>query len=107
MDDCFPAYELLHCITLLDTLKRYMEAARNDPCLGPAHMSLYTALLLSEETPGRVFVLRRRYLMRLSKIRSRSTYYQCMKDLNVSGFVYYYPSLDPTGDSRVLVRYIV
>lgn len=105
MNDCFSACELLHCTTLLDALKRYMGAAGDDTRLGPVHMSLYTALLLSEKTPGEGFVLHRRDLMWLSKIRSRRTYYQCMKDLHLSGHVRYHPSQDPHGISVAAIRH--
>ena len=82
-----------------------MEAAGDDTRLGPVHMSLYTALLLSEKTPGKDFVLHKRYLMWLSKIRSQMTYYRCMKELHLSGHVLYCPSLDPHGISTAAIRY--
>jgi hypothetical protein len=107
MSDCFFEYEWLPYITPLVLLKQCVEAAGNDPRLGSAHICLYTALMLSERMPGTDFVLRKYGLMRLSGIRSTATYYRCMKDLREFGYVWYYPSLDPHGASKVLVRYRV
>jgi len=104
MNDCFSVCELLHCSTLLGALKQYMEVAGDDPRLGPAHVSLFIALLLSEKEPGHMITLHKGNLMRQSKIRSSSTYYQCMKDLDDFGYVTYCPSQSPYGDSRALMR---
>ena len=104
MKDCFWEYELLDCSRLLKTLNRFVEAAGDDPRIGPVHVSLFTALLLSERTPGRDLVLRRKSLMRLSRIRSRSTYYHCLSVLHAAGYVNYYPSRDPFGGSTVKIN---
>lgn len=104
MKDCFWGYELLDCSTLLKTLNRFVEAAGDDPRIGPVHVSLFTALLLSERIPGRELVLRRRTLMRLSGIRSSATYYRCLNVLHTAGYVNYSPSQDPFGGSTVTIN---
>lgn len=83
-------------------LVHFYEASEGDARIGPAHISLYMALLRewhrrSFETP---LAISRDELMQAARI-SRKTYNKCMKELQAYGYITYQPSFNPFVQSRV------
>lgn len=77
-----------------------------DPRAGPVHLCLLLAIWQSGERGGRdgFFVIRKWELMRLAKIRGKTTYFRVMGDLAEWGYVEYWPSMAKEGKSRVRVK---
>lgn len=81
----------------------FLKAVEEDPRVGPAHISLFMALLQaykSQEmkTPISVFS---RDLMKLAKISAGGTFRKCIWDLHEFGFIRYVPSYNPLLGSLV------
>jgi hypothetical protein len=76
-----------------------------DDRVGPVHVCLYLAILQFGERQGLAapFYIRREELMRLAKIRGKTTYFRVMGELAKWGYVEYWPSWDKGGRSRVRV----
>lgn len=74
-----------------------------DNRLLPTHVSLFTALFFCYHKDGyqAPFPIKRKELMRLSSIRSISTYHRCMRDLRDLGYIRYLPSYDSRRGSAV------
>jgi hypothetical protein len=86
-----------------EILYAFMEKAKDDPFIGPIHISLYVSLLTfykkeNLKSPISVF---RRDVMKQSKIGSRDTYYKCLNDLKMCGYIQYIPSFNPLLGSLV------
>jgi hypothetical protein len=75
-----------------------------DPRAGPVHMCLYLAILMCEVTEGAPFVIRRAELMRLAKVRGKTTYFRMMRELAEWGYIEYWPSVAREGKSRVRMK---
>jgi replication initiation and membrane attachment protein DnaB len=77
-------------------LKNFQIAIVDDPRVGPAHISLYLAILHFAEQqykePVSVFS---RDLMRYAKISGVATYIKCVQELQEMGFIKYVPSYNP------------
>lgn len=84
----------------------FLERAREDPRIGPLHISVYMAILYSRERQGAagpVFVSARR-LMPLAKIRGYGPYHRAIRQLHAYGYLHYEPSFDGRYPSRVWLR---
>lgn len=89
-----------------DFIYRFMDAAGDDPRIGPAHISLYLAVLhfyRKQEWQNPVCVFARD-LMRQAKIGSSRTYHACLKDLREGGYLGYVPSCNPFLGSLVYLK---
>ena len=71
-------------------------AASNEK-IGTTHFGLFLAILQcwDEQQYDMPFYISRSKLMLLSKIKSTSTYHNCIKDLKESGVIIYEPSFHP------------
>ena len=74
-----------------------------DDYLNPTHVSLYFSLfycwnIRRFQNP---FIIQRDEIMCLSKVKSKSTYHRCIKDLEVSGYILYLPSKNAMTGSRI------
>jgi len=79
-----------------------------DDRLNPTHISLYMALF-QEWNSSRFaigFYVNRRDLMMASKIGSKSTYHRCVTDLDVWGYLVYFPSNNPYKGSKIKMTII-
>ena len=77
-----------------ERLQAFLAAVKTDPFIGPAHISLYIALLgfAMDHDFRRPLYLFARQLMDTAKISGAATYHKCMKDLIRLGYVNYRPS---------------
>lgn len=74
-----------------------------DDRLNPTHISLYMALF-QEWNSARFaigFYINRKQVMTASKIGSKSTYHRCIKDLDLWGYLFYFPSKNPYKGSKI------
>ncbi len=75
----------------------FMDMARDDPRIGPTHISLFMAILYSYQQqqcamPVSVFS---KDLMKKAKIAGIGTYYKCMRELKEGGYIKFTPSYNP------------
>jgi len=86
-----------------------LEVMAEDQRIGPAHVCLYLAIYGWSERLGTKgpFNIRRETLMRLAKLKSKTTYYQIIGDLARWGYIDYQPRKDRRGRNRVRVMEIV
>lgn len=84
-------------------LSSFIKMATLQKHLLPSHISLYSALLLTYQKRGFVnpFRISRRELMKLSSIRSFTTYHKRLGELIDFGFLVYSPSFDPILASQI------
>jgi hypothetical protein len=80
----------------------FMEMSIRDPRIGPAHVSLFAAIVhLRLRSDGdQPLVAYGRELAKLAKISAR-TYHACMKDLVLGGYIRYEPSFNPAHGSLI------
>jgi hypothetical protein len=81
----------------------FMERMREDPRIGPPHVSLYMAIFywwLAQGSEGPVSFTARE-LMPWSKIGGSTLFYQCLKELHLYRYLMYEPSFNPALKSRV------
>ena len=81
----------------------FMDMVRDDPRIGPSHISLFMAILYAYkgqeyERPLSVYS---RELMKQAKISAMGTYHKCMRDLKEAGYIQYIPSYNPVLGSLV------
>ncbi len=81
----------------------FMDRISDDPCMGPAHISLFVAILRCYESqdhrkPVSVYG---RDLRKLAKIGGSGLYHRCMRDLKEGGYIGYVPSFNPALGSLV------
>ncbi len=79
-----------------------------DDRLNPTHISLYMALF-QEWNSSRFtdkFFVNRRDLMQVAKIGSKSTYHRCIRDLDIWGYLEYFPSNNPYKGSKIKMSII-
>ena len=81
----------------------FMDVAKDDPCIGPSHISLYLAILYLNkehefEKPVSVYS---RELMKQAKISAIGTYHKCIRDLKDAGYIKYIPSYNPVLGSMI------
>jgi len=77
-------------------LSAFYRTAVIDQRIGATHVSLYVALLHDYVLNGyqNPVNLKRRAIMTRAKIRSRTTYDQCIHDLHNYGYIDYKPSYE-------------
>jgi len=73
----------------MEELRRFLERAKEDPRVGPVHISLFVVLLGMSEGKG-IFRVRREEVMERAKIYGRTTYYKCMRELGRFGYIEYW-----------------
>lgn len=79
----------------------FLVQARDQPRLGPAHISLYAALLvLHGEQNVQPLRIKRAMVVALAKI-SPATYHACLRTLVECGFLVYYPCCDANKGSEI------
>jgi hypothetical protein len=81
----------------------FMNMVREDPRIGPSHISLFLAILHScksqdYQMPVSVYS---RDLMKQAKISAGGTYHRCMRDLKEAGYIHYIPSYNPVLGSLI------
>ena len=81
----------------------FCEKILQDPCVTPAHISLYLAIFLEyliQKNPDKLNI-DRDVLMNQAKISARATYNKCMHELNDYGYIRYTPSFSSFVGSMV------
>jgi hypothetical protein len=75
-------------------LSAFMERIREDPRIGPAHISLYVSLIgyWSEKNSESPLYIFSQDIMPLCKISGLATYHRSIKDLDLFGYIRYVPS---------------
>jgi len=81
---------------------RVLAPLVRDSRVGPVHLCVFLALVLSKRGTGS-FDVQRREVSRLAKIKGKGTYYRVMKDLAEWGYIGYWPRKGREG-SEVEVR---
>jgi hypothetical protein len=83
----------------------FMQLVRIDHRVGPAHVSLYVALVCLKRERGveGVFAVGRREGMERSRILGKERYYRCLKELAEMGYIGYEPQYYPGKGSRVWI----
>jgi hypothetical protein len=86
-------------------LSKFYAAAKEDPRIGTAHISLYMAIfqeynLNQFKNPLKI---KRSSLMATAKINGLATYHKCIKDLAASGYIQYIPSYNPSINSQIII----
>lgn len=78
-------------------LTSFYEAIRDDPRIGPTHISLYMALFQLYNLNGfkNPISICRIGVMKIAKINGLATFHKCIKDLEQFRYIQYHPSFDP------------
>jgi hypothetical protein len=86
----------------MDEIRELLSPLVGDDRVGPVHVCLYLAILQYGErhSAAAPFYIRRGELMRLAKIRGKTTYFRVMGELAEWGYIEYRPSRDKGGRSR-------
>jgi hypothetical protein len=89
-----------------EVLQSFLDASKEDPRITPFHVSLYVAIFYAWTMSGSgdPLILCKSAIMPLAKIQARSTYNQCLRDLNAFGYILYMPSYDPRGRTVVFLE---
>jgi hypothetical protein len=87
----------------MQTLVSQLENPSNDRRVGTIHLSLYVALLQSQEEQGGVGIIyiRRETVMKRARILGKTTYYMTLNELARCGHIGYGPDKRRGGRSRV------
>lgn len=90
-------------IDINNLLSSFIKMATLQTHLLPSHISLYSALLITYQKSGFVnpFRITRTELMKLSSIRSFTTYHKKLEELIDFGVLVYCPSFDPILASQI------
>jgi hypothetical protein len=91
---------------IVQLLTAFMPKARDDPRIGPAHISLYMALLClwyekKGEDPLYIFS---HELMPLCKLAGLATYHRSIRELSQYGYIKYVPSYNQYLGSLVYLK---
>jgi hypothetical protein len=75
-------------------ITQFITVVSEDARIGPAHISLYAALLKiwGEQAFQNPIQVKGREVMQLSKIAGVATYHKCIKELHQYGYIQYTPS---------------
>lgn len=89
-------------------MARFYQAIEADRRISPSHISLYMALLHTQNEYGRTnaFPVKRQVLMNKAKILARQTYNKCMNELKDYGYIQYAPALNGSVYSRIFLNTI-
>jgi hypothetical protein len=84
----------------------FIEKAREDPYIGPSHISVFVALVYQCNLQGRYanIKLSRKDVMCSAKISSIVTYFKCIKDLDQHNYLEYSPSTSGLTGSRITMN---
>jgi hypothetical protein len=85
----------------MDVMKEFFEKVRHDQRIGPVHVSLFAAIVTRPCVDG-LYRVGLRGLAETSKVRGKTTYYRCLRELVEYGYLEYWPERD--GGSVVRVR---
>ena len=90
-------------VNYFEHIKRFDTIIDYYPKMTASHVSLYYALfnLWNKSMFKPVIYISRQFVMKKSKIGSRTTYYKCMQDLEEWKFLKYHPALNGITQSRV------
>ncbi len=80
----------------------FMEQIKDDPRIGPLHISLYMALVYSWQLQGGEgpVSFKARELLPMAKVAA-PPFHRCIRQLHSYGYIVYEPSLSPRVKSRV------
>ena len=83
-------------------LNTFFATVFEDERLAPTHISLYMALFQfwNQHRFSMLFSVARSDLMELSKIKSKTTYSKCLRDLDAWQYIMYEPSNNPLARSK-------
>lgn len=84
-------------------LYRFMDKVGDDHRIGPAHISLFLAILYfyrKQDCRLPIYIYRKA-LMKQAKISAIATYHKGMRELTVYGYIGYIPSFNPALGSLV------
>ena len=86
-----------------DEIEKFLDRAREDPRIGPLHISMYTAILYcrSKQSGHNPVAVSARRLMPLAKIRGAGPYHRTLRQLHEYGYLHYEPSYDERHPSKV------
>jgi hypothetical protein len=92
-----------HGVNYIQHLNEAFYKISQDDYLNPTHVSLYFSLfycwnIRRFQNP---FIIQRDEIMFLSKVRSKSTYHRCIRDLEIRGYIMYLPSKNAMTGSRI------
>ena len=89
----------------MEALHLFFEKIKDDPRIGPLHISLYKALLsIQEERPEQRYLpINREELVVRSKIFGKNAYYRCLKELAAFGYIEYRPEHHPGKKSSFML----
>jgi hypothetical protein len=73
----------------MESLRKRLEGLVADPRAGAVHVAFYVALVQCGGDGGEAFCICREEVMRLAKIRGRTTYYKTLRELAAWGHVVY------------------
>lgn len=84
-------------------LTAFLEKVQKDERLTPSHISLYLALFhyWNLNMFNNPICVSRAQLLELCKIGSQHTYYKCLKELHLYGYIQYIPSHNPSNGCKV------
>lgn len=90
---------------LLPLIARFYSAIAEDARIGPTHISLYMALLHTQNLDGGLspIVIKRDVIMLRAKIQARQTYNKCMNELSKYGYIIYRPASNSSVCSTVFL----
>lgn len=84
----------------------FMDIAREDPSIGPSHISLYLTIVFLYQHHNRQMPIefRAQQLMDGAKIRSTRTFYKYLQNLVEKKYIVYEPSHSPTKGSLIMIN---
>jgi hypothetical protein len=88
----------------MSSLTEILKPLMCDGRISTVHVCVFLALLQLKEQSKRkgVFFVRRERVMRLAKMKGKTTYYRVMGDLDKWGYIEYWPSFK--AGSKVWIR---
>jgi hypothetical protein len=80
-------------------LDYFFEIVGKDERIAIPHLCIYMALFQcwNKSNFNNPILIRRKEIMKLSKINSKTTYHKCIKTLASAGYIRYVPSFQPRG----------
>ena len=86
----------------MEVMIEFFEKVKGDPRIGPWHISLFAAIVAGPCVDG-LYRVGRRGSAETSKVRGKTTYYKCLRELVEYGYLEYWPERGMEG-SVVRVR---
>jgi hypothetical protein len=83
---------------VMERIWEMLEQLVKDERVGPVHVCVFLALVRMKDCGER---FRREEVMRLAKVKGKTTYFRVMKDLGKWGYIDYKPSFDWKRGSEV------